>query len=389
MQRRQLIRILGGGSIAAAALPLAGCATALPEVATEAWRGASTESDVRRWALAHAILAPNPHNLQSWAVDLSQPDTITLWVDRLRLLPETDPNGRQVLIGMGAFLELLVQALAQRGRDADVALFPAGEPATLAQLPAQPVARITLRAGGQPDPLFAQVLRRRTAKGAFDSTRPVTATTLLALAPSVQPSTVQWGSELDAQRVRQIGELCLQALRIEFATPRTVMESIRLVRVGPEEIAKHRDGISVNSPMARFAATFGFFDRNNPPAPGSTAQKQTDAQDVESCGTAMGFVWLSTGTNTRSQQIATGRAFVRVQLRATELNLAMHPLSQPLQEYAEMQPLYESVHRLLLGRAAPRSNADTTLQMLCRVGYSVAPQPASPRRELASIMRSA
>ena len=84
------------------------------------------ETDPRRRALAWALLAPNPHNLQSWAVDLSRPDTIVLHVDAARLLPQTDPFSRQILIGHGCFLEILAMAAAADGYRTEVTLFPDG-----------------------------------------------------------------------------------------------------------------------------------------------------------------------------------------------------------------------------------------------------------------------
>jgi len=392
MQRRLFIRLVGGGTLAAAVPLTAGCSSALPDDAVAAWSGptAADQADPRRWALAHAILAPNAHNLQSWLVDLAQPNTITLWIDKDRLLPHTDPPGRQVMISQGAFLELLVMALAERGQAADVALFPAGEPgAACTDLPAKPVARVTLRPGGARDPLFAHVLRRHTAKSDYDTTRPVAPDAIAALRTAAATAGVSFGSALDEQPVAAMRKLCWESAQVELLTPRTVMESIHVTRVGPSEINKHRDGISVNNPMARFAATVGLFDRTQPPAPGSEGYKQMMSRFEGHSRSAMAFVWLATERNTRADQIATGRAFVRLQLRASELRLGAHPMSQALQEYPEMAPHYETAHRLTLNRAAPRSTNEPTLQMFCRVGYPLQVPTPAPRRELGAIVRAA
>lgn len=152
-----------------------------PAEAVEAWKGPVGETDLRRRAVAYAITAPNSHNLQPWLVDLRESGVITLRTDPARVLPQTDPWGRQILIGHGAFLELLVMALAQQGVASEVLLWPQGEmPAALKDWDDRPVARITLKPGGQPDPLFAQVLLRRTPKTDFDTTR--------AIAPGVLAS---------------------------------------------------------------------------------------------------------------------------------------------------------------------------------------------------------
>src|SRR5689334_12587840 len=149
MQRRTFIRLAGGGAVAAATATSAGAfvlRSAYPAAAVEAWQGPGAEADPRRWALAHAITAPNPHNLQPWLADLRKANVITVFTDPQRVLPETDPLGRQILVGHGAFLELLVIALAERGLAADVDLWPEGElPRDLRHWDRRPVARLRLR----------------------------------------------------------------------------------------------------------------------------------------------------------------------------------------------------------------------------------------------------
>jgi nitroreductase len=103
--------------------------------------------------------------------------------------------------------------------------------------------------------------------------------------------------------------------------------------------------------------------------------------------TAMGFVWV-TGGNTRAGQIDAGRAYVRLQLQATALGVGMHPMSQALQEFAEMAPHYEQVHQLVLGRPAPRAAEDATVQMFCRIGYPQDEVPATPRRPLRQFVQA-
>jgi hypothetical protein len=53
--------------------------------------------------------------------------------------------------------------------------------------------------------------------------------------------------------------IAAEAWRIEMITPRTIMESYRLLRVGPGEIEKYRNGISINKPILRFLVATGLF----------------------------------------------------------------------------------------------------------------------------------
>src|SRR5471032_2468605 len=164
MRRRKFIRLLGGGIVVAAGPPIAGCSdfSGMPAGAISAWAGPrNDEADPRRWALGYAILAPNPHNRQPWLVDLGRNDELTVYVDTTRLLPETDPFDRQILIGTGAFLELLIIPLRARGYSVDVTLFPQGEPDR--RLDSRPIAHLRIARGEKSvDPLFGQILKRHT-----------------------------------------------------------------------------------------------------------------------------------------------------------------------------------------------------------------------------------
>lgn len=384
MQRRTFIRVLGGGVVAG----VAGCSAEYPAAAVAPWQGPAAEPDLRRWALAHAILAPNSHNRQPWLVDLKEPDAIRLYVDRERLLPETDPWFRQIVVSQGTFLESLVIALAERGVAAQVQLFPQGEFAPR-ELDARPVARVHWTPGGTAparDPLFAQLLRRHTAKVPYDTTREVTPATLEALKTAVAGRPLHFGATVEPGLREQLRQLCWDSAQVELRTPRTVMESIRLTRVGPQEIALHRDGISINQWLPRLAAAVGAFDRSQPPAAGSSAERQMLERFETHSRTAMGFVWLATDVHpgrTRSAEVEAGRAYLRLQLEATRLGLQVHPMSQAPQEFAEMKPHYERLHQLLLGKPAEQQ----TVQLFCRVGYCP-PQQHTPRRGVDAIIRA-
>ena len=393
MDRRNFVRLAGGGVFASVGLAtLPACSSNYPAQTVEAWQGPGQQTDLRRWALAYAILAPNSHNRQPWLVDLREPDAITLHVDRGRLLPMTDPWYRQIMVSQGTFIESLVLALRQRGVDAQVQLFPQGEFAPR-QLDDRPVARIHWVPGAPApaqDPLFAQLLRRHTAKVDYDTSRPVAAATLEALKTVFTDAGVRFGGTVDAARIEPLRKLCWESARVELLTPRTVMESIQLTRVGPDEIARHRDGISVNTLVPRVADMVGAFDRSNPPAEGSTAYQQMMGRFEGHSRTAMGFVWLSTPTaqhaarnTTRSAEVQAGRAYMRLQLKATELGLQIHPMSQAPQEFAEMKPYYDQLHQLLLGKPA----SEETVQMFCRVGYC-ADQQHTPRRVIEGFVRT-
>ena len=378
--RRRFIRVLGSSGVILAAAPgLAACSEQMPAAAIEAWNGPGPQADPRRWILSYAILAPHSHNLQSWVVDLSVPDEIVLRCDLSRLLPETDPYSRQIMMSHGTFLELLDLAARERGLRADITLFPEGAFGP-AQLDRRPVARIRLAPDPavKKDPLFAQILRRRTNRSLYDHARPVPAEAWKAMEQAVEPHPLRFGF-VGAERPDVLARhrsIAAEAWRIELVTPRTILESFRVMRVGAAEIAQHRDGLSLTDPMVVLLDRIGLFDRGKAPAPDSFATTGQIRDFGRKLDSTPGFLWMVTQGNDRTTQVGAGRAFARVQLAATAHGVAMQPLQQALQEYPEQAGPHADVHRLL---DAPQPAQ--TVQMWARVGYAPPVGPA-PRRGL-------
>lgn len=377
MDRRDFIRLTSGGSIALVAATGTACSQQMPEDAVAAWKGPGAEPDARRWILGHAILAPHSHNLQSWLVDLRTPGEILLRCDLTRLLPETDPFSRQIMMSHGTFLELLDIAARERGLRAEISLFPEG-PFGPSKLDQRPVASIRLIADPtvSRDPLFAQILTRRTNRSAYDLARPVPPHAWQAMTESVKPNSLRFGfvglDQPDAlQRHRAIAA---QAWQIELTTPRTIMESYKVLRVGATEIEQHRDGLSVLDRIPVWMSQVGLFDRSRPPAPGDYATTSQIKDFNAKLDSTPGFLWMVTDGNDRSTQVNAGRAYVRVQLAATAAGIALQPLQQALQEYPEQAKPHAEVRSLL-----DASQSNLTVQMWARAGFAPPVGPA-PRR---------
>ena len=390
MDCRLFIRLLGGGVVTAAtAGTLSGCSSNLPAAALAAWSGPGQPpapgTDPRHWLLAHAILAPHSHNLQSWLVDLRQSGSITLYCDRSRLLPETDPFSRQMMMSQGTFLELLDLAARQLGLRADIQLFPQGEFGP-AQIDQRPTALITLSpdASIRPDPLFQQVFKRRTNREAYEAREPAADALAAITASAAAPNTVTGfvGSAQATQR-DQHRQIAMDAWRIEMETPRTVLESFHYLRIGPSEIAEHRDGISINKPFVRAVTALGLFDRTQAPAPGDSNIAAQIKDFNTKLATTPAFFWLTTQGNSRSAQVLSGRAYARAQLAATAHGLSMHPLQQALQEYPEQAQPYAAIHKLLDAPVATH-----TVQVWARLGYAPPVGPAPRRGVEAHVMKA-
>jgi hypothetical protein len=362
MNRRKFIAVLGGGVVFAASAATAFLSTREPTHAYEPWRNAGQDSsDVRKFALSYAILAPNPHNRQPWMVDLTDDNKVTLYVDTKKLLPHTDPLNRQITIGLGCFLEVLVMAAAERGYRVELQFFPDGS--SEQGLTSAPVAIATFIADTTvtADALFKTVLSRRSLKEPFDMNRPVPKSAIESIAAAGRHNTAIAASN-EATSVAELRQLTAKALQIEIDTPRTYKESVDLFRIGKAEVEANPDGIDFSGPLFEALALIGQFNREIVLDVNSSAYQQGVAAVLENATSAMAHVWMITKTNTREDQIAAGRDWVRVNMAATAQGVGFQPLSQALQEYPEMAELYAQVHQRFASEGG-------TVQMLSRLGY--------------------
>lgn len=361
ISRRKALGIIGGGTIlAATAGGTLFATTRTPTKALAPWDAAGGYSEPRRRALSYAILAPNPHNRQPWQVDLSTDNAVTLYRDKARDLPHTDPYARQLTIGLGCFLELMTIAASQTGHSVDLDLFPEGEDG--------PVAHARFTQGATPDPLFAHVMARRSCKEPYED-KAVPAAMADRLAAHAQIIT-------DRQAVADLRKLTLDAWMVEAHTPRTMKESVDLMRFGKAEINANPDGIDLGGAFLETLMIAGVLGREAQLDPQSTGFQEGVRIYEEMLMATPAYAVVTTPGNGRADQIEAGRRWLRLNLMTTSLGLALQPVSQALQEFPEMAEHYATAHRML-------AKDGETVQMLGRLGFGPTVNP-SPRWPLES-----
>lgn len=374
ISRRKLIA--GAGATTLALVGGAGLwrITRMPHTAANPWTLDPTPpADVRLDVFRHAILAPNPHNRQPWLIQLEGSDGALISFDLERRLPETDPFDRQITIGFGTFLEIARIAAAERGVRMEIKPFPDGQPQPC--LDARPVAR--LRFIPDPsiphDPLFVAITKRRTTRAVYDLSRTVPDSVARQIADGMYT--------IDLKRIAAIRAITMAGIKTEQIIPRTNMESVRLMRIGHAEVDANPDGIALTGPLLETLKLAGQLDQDMLGDPTSSSfQTGVDMmQDIY--GSIPAAIWITTPGNSRLDQLEAGRRYVRANLRAAALGVAMHPLSQSLQEYGEMARLFKRAHIILGAKGGER------VQMLARIGYAPEIEPA-PRWPLETHLRA-
>lgn len=344
------------------------------------------EQDIRIKVLSYAILAPNPHNKQSWLIDLKSNDTIELYVDQTRLLPQTDPYHRQIHIGQGTFLENLVISATHFGYKATIIYFPKGEYSNKV-VENKSIASITLKKDSsiKKDKLFKSILKRHSNKREYEE-KTIDLDLITELENTINNMSndnYKLKYENNNELVSSFRKIAVNAMKVESTNLKANLETIEMFRFNNEEVEKYKDGFSLaqsgKSSLARFFIENFFLSREkalkDPIEFGKAAIEMTQNQ-VDSTKT---FGTLTTKSNTRLDQVKIGRVYARLNLLVTSMGLVMHPISQVLQEYPDMKNLQAEF------LSVTNTKKNETIQMFFRLGYAKRTEH-SPRRYINDII---
>ncbi len=381
MNRRGFIKIMGTGAVVVAATPMVMGQFSSDEVADI--RPSLTQPNILKTLISYAMLCPNPHNKQPWKVELLTANTVRLYVDEERLLPETDPIHRQIHIGQGTFIESMVIAASHYGLRGEVNYFPLGEYSNTT-LEALPVADIQFfdDTTVKQDPLFSQLVTRQSNKTPYqlDKLSDSQIAAMFALTDDTD-----YGLKLveDDKGRSAMADYLVKAMEIEESNANRSLETIAMFRFNDEEVKKYRDGFGlaqngVTGVKKALAEAF-FLSRDKAEADPAAFGKEGVKSVKNVVANNQHYAMLISPDNSRTTQVKIGRLYNRINLLATSLGIAQHPMSQILQEYDDMLELQSSFK---LDYNVPESH---TVQMLFRLGVASS-TPPSPRRAVNDIV---
>ena len=322
--------------------------------------------DDARWS-------PSPHNLQSWLVRPLAATEAELLYDPVRTLPDTDPGGRFITVGLGSFVESIAIAAAARGLLLEVVYEGARiDPGASARLP---IAHLSLVEWAVDEPLDVELLReRRTSRLPYDG-RPPADGVLEQLRTLAAAHGHALRCSTDPALVAAVLALNEETLFFDMTDPVARREVGRWLRFSSAEAARRRDGFS--------PATLGFpgpllklFFRNQwlltlPGARGGVRRLYRRTMR----GTCT-VAWLQGPFEQPHDWLAAGRLLQRLWLTMTAHGLQLHPFGSIVTNgKANAQ-----AHALL-----ELTPAAGTFWLALRLGYSAEP-PRSHRLETEQLL---
>lgn len=319
-----------------------------------------------RAILSCASLAPSGHNTQPWTVSLGDGE-LRIGTDKTHWLPKVDPLNRELALSVGTFLENLLIAAPNYGYLADYSVI-GNDPSSRELLKVQlkktsirPVsigelrARRTIRSGQLATPLSNDDVKILLT--GFDNEAHF-------ISPASKEGRYLANGTIEANRA--------QALRDDAQG-----ELGEWIRWADADGRAHRNGLTPES--MEISGLAGWYVRH---FMNRTSVQERSFRDqgvdrvreqVRSCG---GWIVITSRDSALPSLIETGRRTERMWLEARARSIAIHPMTQLLEE----TPFRD--------RVASELRVTGPVQFILRVGYvQQYPDPVSLRVPVSSILR--
>ena len=323
-----------------------------------------------------ASLAPSGHNTQPWFVQYLEPYHWIIGNDKNKWLPAVDPTQRETILSIGTFIQNLEYAASSFGYDCQWNL---------------------LAKTNQDERVMEVKLRKQELKNAFDIAKIKNRRTVRSnfLSNVLKPEDIKYlvNSEpefihylpVTSKESQFINEQTIVANRLQsdsYARRRhrnpAQQELADWIRFSTKDAEKYRDGLTTAS--MEIEGFSGWVVRN------FYSQDNVMKKDFRETGLdkikqevseSAGWILITSKDNSVATLLETGRRMQRLFLKVREKSIAIHPMTQILEEASTRQTLNQSI------------GMSENIQFILRVGYvKNYPSPVSLRRPVDWFIRS-
>ncbi|MDI6764748.1 MAG: nitroreductase [Thermodesulfobacteriota bacterium] len=315
-----------------------------------------------------ASLAPSGHNTQPWTVKVVEPKHWIIGSDMKRWLPAVDLENRELLLSIGAFIENLVLAAGTFGYSTDIQIIAKNRTDT-------EIADIRLKKDKVQDFPLEKIKERRRVRNNFldleikaDDIKYITKhDTRSCLIPTVSPHSFYFPN--NSPQGKYFREGTIEANRTQAFRDPAQEELANWIRWSNKEAKKYRNGLTAESmEITGIAGLYvrNFYNRQSVLKKGFREQTvDIVAKQVKTCG---GWLLVTSSDSNIPTLIEYGRVFENMLLRIRERMIAIHPMSQMLEE----EPWKKQVPKEL--------GLPGEVQWILRMGYLKSyPDPVSLR----------
>ncbi len=317
--------------------------------------------------LYYAALAPSGHNTQPWTVRVISSYHWIIGIAASRWLPVVDPENREMMISIGAFLENLVTAASCKGYETEIEM--------IAKTTKDPeIAAVTLhKAGYFGESRLSQIESRRTMRSHF-LTKELSSEDIKLMTGAYQGKAIYYPR--NTKEGKALAEGTALANELQAYRDPAQQELAEWIRWSSQDSRRYRNGLTPETMEIEGVSRWyvkNFYTRQ------SVLEKEFREATVrkikEQVATGSGWLVLTSKDTTIPELIQTGRELQRIWLTTRERNVALHPMTQALEEAATAKELPTTL------------GINGAVQVLLRVGYvDQYPRPVSLRMPVQKII---
>ncbi len=370
MNRRGFIGIAGGAMVAVGttAFLLSDKSNVgrqdleLPEV-----NGKSLTPDENH-ILSLASLAPSGHNTQPWFIQHLEPYHWIIGNDKTKWLPAVDPTQRETVLSLGTFIQNLEFAGGSLGYTFNWILVAT----THLFDRVVEVKLVKAVSAGSFD--IAKIQNRRTVRSNFSAGLLNKDDVDHIIGPETEFTNYLPSASKESQ---YISEQTIEANRIQTYRDPAQQELSEWIRFSSKDAARERDGLTTAS--MEIDGISGFVVRN---FYGRADVMKADFRETSldkvktQVSQSAGWLLITSKDDSVATLLETGRRMQRLFLKVREKGIALHPMTQILEEPGTEETLNRSI------------GINDRVQFILRVGYvKDYPPPVSLRRPVEWFLR--
>ncbi len=315
-----------------------------------------------------ASLAPSGHNTQPWFVTYIEPYHWIIGNDKSKWLPAVDPTQRETILSIGAFVQNLEYAANNLGytcRFMTMALNNQDEN----------VIEVKLNKSGIINKYDIQeIIHRRTVRSNYLS-EPLKKEDLAHLMKD-EPDFFHFIAN-SSKEYRWLNEQTIEANRLQSYRDAAEKELANWIRFSSKDANEHRDGLTTAGMEIDGISSWvvrNFYGKLNVMEKGFRDKNIDNVKKQVS--QSAGWLLITSKDHTVTNLLETGKRMQRLFLKVRTKNIAIHPMTQILEESATNRVINQSM------------GLSGSIQFILRTGYLKRyPEPVSLRRPVDGFVR--
>ena len=332
----------------------------------------SRKSDLNndeRAILYIASLAPSGHNTQPWVVKYLEPYHWIIGNDKSRWLPAVDPTQRETILSIGAFLQNLEYAANNLGYNCEFnILAKTNQDENIVDV------KLT-KANNVFKYDVEEIKNRRTVRSNYlnDVLKKEDSAYLI----NDEKDFIHFIPNSSKEHL-WLNEQTIEANIIQAYRDAAQSELANWIRFSSKDAAKHLDGLTLASMEIEGVPAWllrNFYGKEN--VMEKSFRKQSIDKVVEQVSQSAGWLVIISKDNSVENLLETGKRLQRLWLKVRDKNIAIHPMTQIIEEDASNKLLNSSI------------GINEPIQFILRTGYlKNYPEPVTLRRSINQFIRA-